>query len=1012
MNLEEYKQKRELYAKFAETIKQILHAAIPDSSLNYHLQQIQCRAKTIESLEMRLVEQGNRDADNIEEIRKDLAGCRVIFYYNDDVNTFLSSGLIRDNFKVHWEQSQPHHPMEKITSANDYYTANHYIIELYDNRADLPEYADYKGLRCEIQIHTVLTHAWAETAHDIIYKGPETPGFGSRILKSIDDRLQKIMKDYLIPVGYEFQKVQLDYKRLLEGKELFGRDVKKEILTSASNNDRHEILQSFRESTLPLYDSDYMKEEIATVIDIAKAAVLSAQGVKITDIETPFGSFPGKSLQDILEVSLSILNYVQYVSVEDTFSCMVELYLTVPAKDEKDSISKATGKLVQYNPDVLQQAGFYVQNIVLAHLEKCDNEILIAIKKLVVKVCSTILEPSVEGMSSNYKSITIKRSSLPANDATSNMRRRALALLKCIYSTEDEDNTKRLIISAFNSATRTPHIGNYEDGLLSLILRNSKEVVDFYTSIISSEKYELLESIEEDVCFLYRLSKDIHEAQKVEDTMCIERCEALIESAISFKNQLNSNQEFVIYKTLVGYESVFAESWDNSEWQVRGVGEYKEQKIPEYANSITDVNQEYWQKIILRCTETKSDDQATFLYFGKFLNRLAKQNPVFVFQILNHHEEQLSGFLRTILDGFLRGSAEAQALDLMNKWADDGKYLYDCAKVFEFYQPLDEPLLRKLFARAIVTDDTAALIKVMTATAKNYSDENHLLTDLFIPAIRALTNLGSAAWVFEFWYRKELSGVIAALNEWDSDTVLENLLLLEKIDSHAEEILAPIANRFPEKLLTFFQTRLSTEKEDGKPASDFDAIPYSFHRLHEPLSTNMDLVVDTISHWYDGEYSFFTYGGARLIHNIFPAFPDELESKLVAYVHSGHEENLLFVMAVVRNYEGNPVVNNVCKELVKALPEDSDQLSQVMIIFESKGVVWREFGHVEAYKQKKQEITAWLEDHDEKIKTFAKRCIASLDKQILSEKRRAEESIELQKHQFGNEEENDTESPS
>ena len=73
--------------------------------IKYHLQQIQCRAKTIESLEARLSEHGRIDAQNIEEIRNDLAGCRIIFYYNDDVNAFLSSGLVRDNFQVHWEKS-------------------------------------------------------------------------------------------------------------------------------------------------------------------------------------------------------------------------------------------------------------------------------------------------------------------------------------------------------------------------------------------------------------------------------------------------------------------------------------------------------------------------------------------------------------------------------------------------------------------------------------------------------------------------------------------------------------------------------------------------------------------------------------------------------------------------------------------------------------------------------------------------------------------------------------------
>jgi ppGpp synthetase/RelA/SpoT-type nucleotidyltranferase len=135
MNLQEYQHKRELYGQFAETVRKILFAAIEGSSYKYHLQQIQCRAKTVESLEARLSEQGRKDAQNIEEIRNDLAGCRIIFYYNDDVNAFLSSGLVRDNFQVHWEKSKVHGLRDEAVSANDYYTANHFVVELDDVRA-------------------------------------------------------------------------------------------------------------------------------------------------------------------------------------------------------------------------------------------------------------------------------------------------------------------------------------------------------------------------------------------------------------------------------------------------------------------------------------------------------------------------------------------------------------------------------------------------------------------------------------------------------------------------------------------------------------------------------------------------------------------------------------------------------------------------------------------------------------------------------------------------------------
>ena len=85
------------------------------------------------------------------------------------------------------------------------------------------------------------------------------------------------------------------------------------------------------------------------------------------------------------------------------------------------------------------------------------------------------------------------------------------------------------------------------------------------------------------------------------------------------------------------------------------------------------------------------------------------------------------------------------------------------------------------------------------------------------------------------------------------------------------------------------------------------------------------------------------------------------------------------------------------------LQEDSDLISEIRIILENTGVIEGELGQVEAYKLKQQEIADWLLDANEKVRTLQK-CMAGLDKQIISEKRRVEESIEIRKHIFGDDE--------
>lgn len=54
-------------------------------------------------------------------------------------------------------------------------------------------------MKCEIQIQTILNHAWAEMAHDTIYKAPILGNFGGKAFDDIESRMRKIARKYLVP---------------------------------------------------------------------------------------------------------------------------------------------------------------------------------------------------------------------------------------------------------------------------------------------------------------------------------------------------------------------------------------------------------------------------------------------------------------------------------------------------------------------------------------------------------------------------------------------------------------------------------------------------------------------------------------------------------------------------------------------------------------------------------------------------------------------------------------------
>lgn len=206
MDLVQYEQMGQtLYGDFAGIIRFVVEQATAAADVP-RPQSIQFRAKSVVSLRPKLEAQGLLGSDSIEKQIKDLAGVRLIFYTNTDVDRFISSGLIKHEFEVDWKETRIHYPISE--NAERRYQGIHYTVYLSADRIALPEYARFKGLRCEIQIQTVLNHAWAETEHDILYKRPKAKGFGAKAFQSIEKRMARLMDEYLLPAGYELQKVQ------------------------------------------------------------------------------------------------------------------------------------------------------------------------------------------------------------------------------------------------------------------------------------------------------------------------------------------------------------------------------------------------------------------------------------------------------------------------------------------------------------------------------------------------------------------------------------------------------------------------------------------------------------------------------------------------------------------------------------------------------------------------------------------------------------------------------------
>jgi hypothetical protein len=87
--------------------------------------------------------------------------------------------------------------------------------------------------------------------------------------------------------------------------------------------------------------------------------------------------------------------------------------------------------------------------------------------------------------------------------------------------------------------------------------------------------------------------------------------------------------------------------------------------------------------------------------------------------------------------------------------------------------------------------------------------------------------------------------------------------------------------------------------------------------------------------------------------------------------------------------------------VVRVIDPSGPLRRRVAIALQATGVVSGEFGMAEAYTCKREELLDWFDDPDEKVRQFAERYVADLEKMSAAERLRAEEDITLRKHRYG-----------
>ncbi len=199
---EEYHSKREDFKKFENLLKSLMEALLKREDITA---QISSRTKSELSYKEKIerkIREGKGYKNPLNDIT-DIVGIRIITYYLDDIEKINS--IIKKEFKIDGKNS-----LDKSTTlAIDQfgYKSVHHIISLSSSRRGLPEWVEYKEFKAEIQVRTILQHAWAEMDHEIRYKKDED------IPVEIKRRVYRLMALFEL-ADEEFQNLKYDTESL------------------------------------------------------------------------------------------------------------------------------------------------------------------------------------------------------------------------------------------------------------------------------------------------------------------------------------------------------------------------------------------------------------------------------------------------------------------------------------------------------------------------------------------------------------------------------------------------------------------------------------------------------------------------------------------------------------------------------------------------------------------------------------------------------------------------------
>lgn len=268
-----YNDRLSLYERTCSNVKEALLIFLEENKIPFLI--VTARVKSFESFFEKI---DRKKYSSPFDETEDFCGARIILYYLSDIEKV--NEIIRKEFDVQNNENKG-----DDLDVNEFgYRSYHFIVKIKEKWLDTPNYRGLNDIKIEIQVRTVLMHAWAEIEHKLEYKNKDqVPKELRRKLSLISAKLEE--------ADEQFQELEININKYKKG--LISKAVKEGKFSSSEFN--LNTLQALLDYYFPEYErhtvfATELFEEIKELNIPLNLIVEYAEKIK------PLGPFVDKSI--------------------------------------------------------------------------------------------------------------------------------------------------------------------------------------------------------------------------------------------------------------------------------------------------------------------------------------------------------------------------------------------------------------------------------------------------------------------------------------------------------------------------------------------------------------------------------------------------------------------------------------------------------------------------------------------------------------------------------------------